>query len=200
MLGLGDPTGANLPAAKAEVQAIARLFPGSSALTGAEASKSAILLPASREKRILHLAAHGVLNSARPDQSFIQLSPSKTDDGKTDDGKLRVGEIYGLDLSRVDLVTLSACQTALGEGEPDGSEISSLAQSFSSAGTPSVIASLWNVEDKSTARLMESFYGGLADGKPKGIALQNAQITLLRDVKTRHPLYWAPFELLGDWR
>lgn len=195
LLAMGDPTGADLPAARTEVESIARLFPESRALTGASASKVELLLPSSREKRVLHLAAHGVLNSARPDQSFIQLSPSGADDGR-----LRVGEIFGLDLNRVDLVTLSACRTALGEGEPDGSEISSLAESFSSAGTPSVVASLWNVEDQSTARLMETFYGALATGTPKGEALQKAQIGLLREPKTRHPLFWAPFELLGDWR
>lgn len=195
ILAMGDPAGAELPAAKVEVETIARIFPGSSALTGAGASKAVLLQPASRDKRVVHLAAHGVLDSNKPDQSYIQLSP----DG-TDDGKLRVGEILGIDLSKVDLVTLSACQTALGEGKPDGTEISSLAQSFSTAGTPSVVASLWNVEDQSTARLMETFYGALADGASKGAALQKAQITLLRDPKTRHPIYWAPFELMGDWR
>ena len=195
VLALGNPTGADLPAAQFEVEQIARIFPGSRALTGENASKSEFLKADTREKRVLHLAAHGVLNSLRPDQSWIQLSPSTGDDGK-----LRVGEIIGLDLNKVDLVTLSACQTALGEGEPDGTEISSLAESFSSAGTPSVVASLWNVEDKSTSRLMETFYGALADGTPKGIALQRAQIALLRDEKTRNPVFWAPFELLGDWR
>jgi CHAT domain-containing protein len=132
---------------------------------------------------------------AQPDQSFIQLTPSPNDDGK-----LRVGEIYGLDLNKVNLVTLSPCQTALGEGTPHGTEISSLAQSFSSAGTPSVIASLWNIEDSSISRLIETFYSELADGMPKGLALQKAQIALLPDPKTRHPVFWALFELLRDWR
>ncbi|RYG66106.1 CHAT domain-containing protein, partial [bacterium] len=195
ILALGDPTGANLPAAKKEVESIARIFPDSRALTGERASKTVLLQPGSRDKRVLHLAAHGVLDSARPDQSYIQLSPEGDDNGR-----LGVGEILGIDLNRVDLVTLSACQTALGEGNPDGTEISSLAQSFSTAGTPSVVASLWNVEDNSTAQLMETFYGALADGLPKGVALQKAQVKLIADAKTRHPVFWAPFELLGDWR
>lgn len=201
ILALGDPVGADLPAARQEVEAIARLFPNSRASIGAQASKASILAGGGSDKRILHLAAHGFLDSARPDQSFIQLSPSPgVANQPADDGKLRLGEIRGLDLSRVDLVTLSACQTALGQGTPDGSEISSLAAGFSGAGTLSVVASLWNVEDQSTGHLMESFYGALADGEAKGIALQKAQIALLRNPKTRHPLFWAPFELLGDWR
>ncbi|RYG67168.1 CHAT domain-containing protein [bacterium] len=195
VLALGDPTGADLPAAKTEVEEIARIFPNSKAFTGAGASKMVLLQPGNRDKRVLHLAAHGVLNSAAPEQSYIQLSPEGADDGK-----LRVGEILGIDLNRVDLVTLSACQTALGKGNPDGSEISSLAQSFSTAGTPSVIASLWNVEDNSTAKLMETFYSELAKETPKGVALQRAQVALLKDAKTRNPVFWAPFELLGDWR
>jgi CHAT domain-containing protein len=195
ILALGDPAGADLPAAKLEVESIGQIFPGSRVFTGAGASKAVLLQPSTRENRVLHLAAHGVLDSSQPDRSYIQLSPSANDDGK-----LHVGEILGIDLNKVDLVTLSACQTALGEGHPDGTEISSLAQSFSTAGTPTVIASLWNVEDQSTKRLMEAFYGALADGVPKGMALEKAQVKLLQDPKTRHPVFWAPFELMGDWR
>jgi CHAT domain-containing protein len=195
LLALGDPTGAQLPAAKLEVQSIARLYPNARAFTGAAASKTRLFQAVNQKERVLHLAAHGVLNSVRPEQSYIQLAPSKSDDGK-----LRVGDIVGLDLRRVDLVTLSACQTALGEGSADGTEISSLAQSFSTAGAPSVIASLWNVEDQSTRKLMEVFYSALAKGTPKGAALQKAQVALLKDGKTRHPVFWAAFELMGDWR
>ena len=103
-------------------------------------------------------------------------------------------------MDKVDLVTLSACRTALGQGKPDGSEITSLAESFSSAGTPSVLASLWSVEDESTRQLMEVFYKALAKGHGKAAALREAQLTLLNAPSTSHPYYWAPFLLLGDWR
>jgi CHAT domain-containing protein len=199
LLALGDPAGAgqpgSLPEARQEVTAIAKLYPAAEVLVGERATKTVLLAPEATQRRALHLAAHGVLDSIQPDRSFIQLAPSGTDDGK-----LRVGEIYGLNLNAVDLVTLSACRTALGEGNPDGAEITSLAESFSSAGTPTVIASLWSVEDQSTRQLMETFYKEWAAGKPKSACLRTAQLALLQNPATRHPFYWAPFEVLGDWR
>lgn len=199
LLALGDPAAAgqpgSLPEARQEVTAIAKLYPAAEALVGDRATKAVLLEPGATKHRALHLAAHGVLDAVQPDRSFIQLAPSGRDDGK-----LRVGEIYGLDLNAVDLVTLSACRTALGEGDPDGSEITSLAESFSSAGTPTVVASLWSVEDQSTRKLMEAFYNNWAAGKPKAASMRAAQVTLLQNPATRHPFYWAPFEVLGDWR
>jgi CHAT domain-containing protein len=194
LLALGDPTGANLPEAREEVREISRIFPASQALVGENATKAVLLDSKNLDRRILHLATHGVLNSARPSDSYIQLS------GKGELGRLALGEVYGLNLDRIDLVTLSACQTAIGTREPDGGEITSLAEAFSSAGTPTVIASLWSVEDASTRTLMEEFYKALAGGDSKAQALQKAQVALLKDPKTRHPFYWAPFEILGDWR
>lgn len=194
MLALGDPSGANLPAAREEVREISKIFPAGRALIGDNATKSVLQDAKNLDRRVLHLATHGVLDSARPDNSYIQLA------GTGEASRLSVGEVYGLDLNRVDLVTLSACQTALGERNPDGGEISSLAQAFSAAGTPSVIASLWSVEDDSTRRLMEAFYKAFAAGASKAEALQAAQKQLLADPKSRHPFYWAPFELMGDWR
>lgn len=194
MLALGDPSGANLPAAREEVNEIAKIYPASRALTGDSATKKVLQDAGNLNRRVLHLATHGVLDGNHPEGSYIQLA------GGGEEGKLRMGEVYGLSLNQVDLVTLSACQTALGQKDPDGSEITSLAEAFSSAGPPSVMASLWSVEDESTRRLMESFYTSLAGGKSKGEALQQAQITLLKNKETSHPFFWAPFEVLGDWR
>ena len=109
------------------------------------------------------------------------------------------GEVTGLDLQKVDLVTLSACETALGKNA-DGREITSLAKSFSDAGAKAVIASLWSVADQSTSELMTDFYRELAGGKSKGEALQSAEIQVLKNPKYAHPFYWAPFILMGDWR
>ncbi|MBM3462314.1 MAG: CHAT domain-containing protein [Armatimonadetes bacterium] len=76
--------------------------------------------------------------------------------------------------------------------------MTSLAEAFSIAGTPTVVASLWSVEDQSTRDLMVSFYTGLGQGMSRGKALQRAEVEMLR---TRpHPFYWAPFVILGDWR
>ena len=119
--------------------------------------------------------------------------------GSGDRGRLTQGEIFEIPLQGSSLVTLSACQTAMGERFP-GSEIASLASAFSIAGSPSVVASLWPVEDYSTSLLMSDFYSNLKEGNSRGEALRRAQAKLIADGKYSHPFYWAPFILLGDWR
>ena len=97
-----------------------------------------------------------------------------------------------MDLSRVDLVTASACETQNGEFvEGEGTE--NFSQAFLSSGARSVISSLWRVDDKATASLMKNFYGALSSGTPASEALRQAK---LKD--TRHPFYWAAFVLSGD--
>ena len=103
-------------------------------------------------------------------------------------------------MQNVDLVTLSACETALGERNPDGGEITTLAEAFSSAGASSVLASLWSVADASTEELMVEFYRQLAAGQSKAAAFQSAEIKVMKDPRYHHPFYWAPFILMGDWR
>jgi CHAT domain-containing protein len=193
----GNPAGIDppLPHSQDEVKTIAQVYPDSEALTGAQATKSAVVSEKSQDRRILHFATHGVLNSVRPTESYIALA-KEPDPGASE---LTVGEVMGMDLSKVDLVTLSACQTALGEKDP-GVEVSGLAAAFSTAGASSVVASLWSVSDESTDRIMVSFYKGLSEGKSKAVALQAAETALLQDPKFNHPFYWAPFILMGDWR
>jgi CHAT domain-containing protein len=111
-----------------------------------------------------------------------------------------LGEIGGLPFNKVDLVTLSACETAVGNKEPDGGEVTTLAHAFSSAGATTVLASLWSVGDESTKEFMMEFYRQLAAGTSKAAALQSAQLKLLKSAKFSRPLYWAPFVLMGDWR
>jgi CHAT domain-containing protein len=197
MEAFGDPAGIQppLPHTLEEVTDIAKVYPGAVAITGAQAQKSAATSETALGKRILHFATHGVLNSLRPDESYIQLAQSNAPNASA----LTVGEVMGLDLSKVDLVTLSACQTALGEKNP-GVEVSGLASAFSTAGASSVIASLWSVSDESTNDLMVSFYQALAGGMSKAEALREAELKLLKDPKFDHPFYWAPFILMGDWR
>lgn len=119
--------------------------------------------------------------------------------GQADSSRLLVPQIYELKLAGVRLVTLSACQTALGEREP-GSELQTLADAFAVAGTNSVVASFWSVADDSTRTLMVEFYKQLKEGKPLALALNGAQLSLLKNPKFSHPFYWAPFVLIGDWR
>ena len=128
----------------------------------------------------------------------LVISPRRNDQAGDDknDGRLEVHEIYGLDLTgATDLVVLSACQTQVGEAS-GGDEVVALNRAFLYAGTPTVIASLWNVDDKATALFMERFYTHLREGKGKAEALRQAQLDLRTDYP--HPYYWAGFTLVGD--
>ncbi|MFL6589084.1 MAG: CHAT domain-containing protein [Chthoniobacterales bacterium] len=196
MVAFGNPTGANLPAAESEVKAIAQVFPSTEVLSGPQVTKAALNTEERLNKRIVHFATHGILNATAPSESYIQLAASSA----PAEDHLTVGEVWDLPLKKVTLVTLSACESALGDKEPDGGEITTLAEAFSSAGATAVLASLWSVGDESTKDLMVEFYSQLAAGLSKAEALQKAEIKLLKTPKFSGPLYWAPFVLMGDWR
>jgi CHAT domain-containing protein len=196
MVAFGNPTGANLPAAENEVKAIAQVFPSTEVLSGPQVTKVALNTEQRLNKQIVHFATHGILNATTPSESYIQLA-SSANGGQE---HLTVGEVWDLPFKKVTLVTLSACESALGDKEPDGGEITTLAEAFSSAGATTVLASLWSVGDESTKELMVEFYRQLAGGKSKAEALQGAEIKMLKNPKYSRPLYWAPFVLMGDWR
>ncbi len=196
MVAFGNPTGANLPAAETEVKAIAQVFPSTEVLSGGEVTKVALNAEQRLNKRIVHFATHGILNATTPSESYIQLAASTN----ASQEHLTVGEVWDLPFKKVTLVTLSACESALGDKDPDGGEITTLAEAFSSAGATAVLASLWSVGDESTKELMVEFYRQLATGVSKAEALQSAEIKLLKNPKFSRPLYWAPFVLMGDWR
>ncbi len=103
-----------------------------------------------------------------------------------------------MDLKKSNLVTLSACETALSkvQGEDD---LSGLSRAFFYAGTPSILATLWEVDDNSTYILMEHFYKNWLKGMSKPEALTRAQTALKQIPQYTHPYYWAPFVLIGDW-
>lgn len=148
--------------------------------------------------RILHIAAHGLINSQHPDLSGIVLS-LVNEDGKPQDGFLRLHDIYNLKLN-ADMVVLSACQTALGK-EVRGEGLISLTRGFMYAGAARVVASLWDVKDEATAELMKRFYQGmLKDGMRPAAALRAAQVSMSTDKRWEAPYYWAGFVLQGEWR
>lgn len=194
ILALGRPTSDEpglsvLQFAPEEVETITALF-GSHPLLDAAATESQVLAYGG-QNNILHLAAHGKYNAANPLFSAIYLAA----DG-ANDGRLTVQEIYELDLSSAtNLVTLSACETQVGEFSA-GDEVVALNRTFLYAGTPSVIASLWNVNDAATTLLMQQFYTHLRNGLSKAAALRQAQIDTRRQYP--HPFYWAGFVLTGE--
>jgi len=140
---------------------------------------------------VLHLATHALVNEAGPMYSSIALTPDKDEDGF-----LEAWEIMRLKLN-ADIVVFSACETALGEMRA-GEGMLGLSRAFFSAGVPTVVASLWSVEDNATRKLMERFHALLRDGRRPADALRGAQLHLLHDTPYKNPFYWAPFVLIGD--
>jgi CHAT domain-containing protein len=191
LLGLADPDG-SLPSADSEVETIRPIFPRSAVFTKGEATEERAV-GLSGQYNILHCATHAILNERAPDESYIMLAPS----GKAD-GRWSMNEIFGVTWDKMDLVVLSACETALGEKDP-GREVSALSFAFSVAGSSSIVASLWPVCDPSTQAFMQCYYRKLKKAS-KTDALRAAQVSLLKDPRYAHPFFWAPFILIGDWR
>jgi CHAT domain-containing protein/tetratricopeptide (TPR) repeat protein len=189
---------APLPGAREEVRALAALW-GKDAhvYIGTEASKKRFHnLPV--RPRYLHFACHALLDRRFPLDSALALAtPARAD--PEDNGLLQAWEIFEQPRLDAELVTLSACETGLGH-DAGGEGLIGLTRAFQYAGARSVLASLWSVNDKTTALLMERFYTLLRAGRPKDLALQEAQRSLLHgDRDVAHPVHWAAFTLSGDW-
>jgi CHAT domain-containing protein len=184
-----------LPSSGREAKAIAGLFPQSRVYLGADATEERVksLGP---ETRLVHFACHGLLDERFPLNSALALSVPEPKAEGQENGLLQAWEIFESVRLDADLVTLSACDTALGR-EMGGEGLIGLTRAFQYAGARSVLASLWSIADVSTARFMQSFYGNLRKGMSKDEALRAAQIERIRDT---HPFYWAAFQLTGDWR
>lgn len=192
-LALGDPdTGDRalaLPMAKLEADSIGWTFDTATTLTGADATESA-LIERARNYRIVHVASHGLYDEAAPLDSALLLAP----DGERD-GRLTAAEVFSASLA-AELVTLSACQTGLGEVSR-GDEVVGLNRAFLYAGARTVMTTLWRVDDMASALLVKHFYRSLI-ATDKAKALRAAQLTVR--ARYPHPAYWAGFALTGDWR
>ncbi len=184
---LGNPE-YDLPGAQKEAAEIAQLRPGATLLLRADASKAAAIRQGGKFA-YLHFASHGKFNAAQPLQSGLYLAGDKASGAS---GTLTVDDLYSLHLN-ADLVTLSACETALGHID-NGDDVIGLTRGFFYAGVASVISSLWAVDDTATYEMMTRFYRELSAGS-KAEALLKAQ----RAVKAKypHPFYWAAFQLAG---
>ena len=188
-VGPGEPAQPlnSLPGAEREARAVALRF-HATPLIGAAASKDEVLrrLP---NAGIVHLATHGLLDENTGGyQSALALAPKGGDSGF-----LTTTEIQDLKLS-ADLVVLSACDT--GRGKISGDGILGLARAFLTAGTPTLMVSLWSIADASTAYLMDHFYQRLQQGESKGQSLRGAMLETLQ--KYPAPGEWAAFTLLGE--
>ncbi|MFC0591248.1 CHAT domain-containing protein [Ottowia pentelensis] len=183
----------DLPGADAEVDRLARLFPDSRVYTGVQATKTQFR-EAVRRAPLVHVAAHAEADEVDPLYSRILLA---NEGGQH--SFLEAREVLDMKLPDTALVTLSACESGLGR-VASGDEVLGFPRAFLSAGSGSLIASLWPVSDDATELLMSTLYGALAKGQDVQRAMQAAQIAVLRQPKLAHPFFWAPFNLIGDWR
>jgi CHAT domain-containing protein len=178
-----------LPASETEAVAIAKLFK-TTAITGAAATRANIYPKLERATHI-HLATHGLLEygqiEAIDTPGAIALAPSPGDNGL-----LTANDVFNLSLN-AELVVLSACDT--GRGTLTGDGVLGLSRSWLAAGTPSLIVSLWAVNDTSTAELMTAFYHELQTNPDRAVALRSAMLTTLKQYPS--PRDWAAFTLMG---
>ncbi len=171
------------------------------ALLDAAFTKATLMEQLSEQRPLVHIASHFHMRPGTNRDSFLLMG---------DGSQLTLSEIYqtaGINFRGVELLTLSACSTALGaQGDFDvdsgaGAEFEGFAVLAQRKGADAVIASLWDVSDASTSKLMASLYQGLSSGVlNKAQALRAAQHQLISDPTTNHPYYWAPFVLMGNWR
>ena len=183
---LGDPR-YDLVHAQTEALAVSQAIPQSRVLVRKQASETAFKQYGA-DFSYLHFASHGQFDAAAPLKSALLLAGDAQNDGR-----LTVGELYSLSLD-ADLVTLSACETGLGK-VASGDDVVGLTRGFLYAGSRSIVASLWKVDDAATAHLMTKFYATLKQADTRE-ALRAAQLATRK--KYDHPYYWAAFQLTGN--
>jgi CHAT domain-containing protein len=188
-----------LPGTKREISEIVKIMGGPTQVyLGRQATETLFKRADLSRYGYVHLATHGVvLGGSGKSQQQPAIVFSLYGD-KENDGFLQLGEVFGLKLN-ADLVVLSSC---LSSGKPYSKEAAgfmALSRGFLFAGADSVILSMWQVNDDSTAKLFIEMYRNLKDGS-KAEALRQAQLSLIADNATCHPYYWAPFILVGEWR
>jgi CHAT domain-containing protein/tetratricopeptide (TPR) repeat protein len=176
--------------AEKEAVTLSGLFPGAVTLQALEAAESKLRIMAPNTG-LLHIASHGVFDSKNPEFSTLFLAPQGNSDGR-----LEMHEIFGLHLDNCSLITLSACESAMG-GISGGDEIIGLNRAFIYAGSPRVLSTLWEVDDLSTAVLMKKFYRHIKAGLSPSEALRLAQQHVRQHIHS-HPAYWAAFVLTGE--
>ncbi len=193
------PSRGGLRHASEEARAVEEMFkPASRMLLGGDATEGRFKQLAGTF-RMLHLATHGHFNEANPLLSGLELESDEIEDGM-----LQVHEVLDLKLD-ADLVTLSACDTALVTGHftslPRGEEFVGLNRAFLAAGSVSVMATLWQVDDRASVSLMKQFYGrlnGQGESTDAASALAAAQRQHRRSASVDHPYYWAAYVVTGQ--
>lgn len=184
----------DLPGARKEVNYLQELYAGDFYI-GKDANEEQFKKIDRNQYNIVHLAMHGLLNK---EHSFASSLAFTENSGNAEDDFVFAYELTQMPIE-TDLVVLSACETGYGKFR-HGEGVASLARSFMYAGTPSLIMTLWEVNDHSTAEIMKLFYEGLHNGLDKPAALQAAKLKYLERSKgiASHPFFWSPFVNLGN--
>ena len=181
LLGVADE---RIPGVHQELHAVDQIF-GEIKRYSDEAATTEVLRSNAAGVDVIHLACHAQFRSDNPLFSALKLG----------DGWFTARDAYGLKLN-CGLVTLSACETGMNAVAP-GDELMGIARGFFSAGSPTVLMSLWTIDDEATTELMVWFYSELARTKSPASALRTAQMKLLKEKP--HPFFWSPFVLVGRW-
>jgi CHAT domain-containing protein len=194
-----------LAGSASEARALKTLFPESSLYTGRNATKTVLLHV--EAPLLLHIASHGFFlrQEANPGtsenpllRSGLALAGANLSAGSPDAGILTALEASGLNLWGTQLVTLSACDTGVGEVR-NGEGVYGLRRAFVLAGAHTLVMSLWTVSDYITRDMMITYYKGLRDGMGRGDALRRAKLEFLSRPGRQHPFYWASFIQSGEW-
>lgn len=188
-LVVGNAGGPNLPFAELEAAMVREHYPEAVVLLRQDATEARVKT-LSGGAGILHFATHAEFKERDPLGSALILAP-----GEKEDGRLQAREVFRLNLN-ARLVVLSACDTALGTLSK-GDELLGLQRAFLYAGTPAVITTLWQVDDRATYELMRQFYTELRGHGP-AVALRRAQLATMKEFP--HPFAWAAFGLTGTPR
>lgn len=187
---LGAPS-YSLPFAEIEGQNVAKAFNTSKILSGKKASKQ-MLLQHIHEYDMVHLAVHGTFDPENPLQSKLLLAGSLDNNDS-----LQAAEVFNLDLSGLNVVTLSACDTSRSK-ITTADELLGFNRAFIAAGAQTVISSLWLVDDAGTSQLMTQFYQNLVRFNTID-AIRMSQLALIKSEKYKRPYYWAPFIVVGNY-
>ena len=198
LLAFGNPTinpevADPLPGAEREVRELSQQFPGAKLYFNADANQTNFRANAPRFK-LVHIAAHATVDPMDPLHSKVLLAD---ENGKPN--YLEAKDVLGMNLHDVAMIALSACESGLGRVE-DGDEVLGFTRSFLSAGTSTLLVSLLPVSDAATEALMTTLYTDLAKGEQVQDAMRDAQLAVMKDPATAHPFFWAPFNLIGNWR
>ncbi len=151
--------------------------------------------------QLIHIATHGIADDERPMFSKLFFTPGRTADleeAYMSDGHVNACEIFNMSLT-AEQVVLSACDTGTGKLQ-NGEGIMSLARAFLYAGVPSLVVSLWEVNDHLALPVFTQYYKQLKSRKPKDQALRSAKLEYLSHANnlSRAPYYWAPFIVIGS--